>query len=64
MHVPTESDYIKEEASLDQAIHQFVLVRTQSLLVKNTRDITGILRLSDVAETIFSMVKQCPVQGN
>ncbi|MDT8378460.1 MAG: CBS domain-containing protein [Desulfotignum sp.] len=63
MHIPTESDYIKEEASLDQAIHQFVLVRTQSLLVKNARDITGILRLSDVVETIFSMVKQCPVQG-
>ncbi len=50
--------------TLDQAIHQFVLVRTQSLLVKNTRDITGILRLSDVAEAIFNLVKQCPVQGN
>ncbi|MDZ7663729.1 MAG: CBS domain-containing protein [Desulfotignum sp.] len=64
MHIPEESDYIREDATLDQAIHQFVLVRTQSLLVKNTRDITGILRLSDVTETIFAMVKQCPVQGN
>ncbi|MEX1301701.1 MAG: CBS domain-containing protein [Desulfotignum sp.] len=60
MHIPTESDYINEEATLDQAVHQFVLVRTQSLLVKNTRDIKGILRLSDVVETIFNMVKQCP----
>jgi hypothetical protein len=64
MHIPTESDYINENASLDQAVHQFVLVRTQSLLVKNTRDITGILRLSDVVETILNMVKKCPVQGN
>lgn len=64
MHIPSESDFIKEDATLDQAIHQLVLVRTQSLLVKNTRDITGILRLSDVAETIFGMVKQCPVQAN
>ncbi|HKK00420.1 MAG TPA: CBS domain-containing protein [Desulfotignum sp.] len=64
MHIPAESDYIKEDASLDQAVHQFVLVRTQSLLVKNTRDITGILRLSDVVETIFNMIKQCQVQEN
>ena len=64
MHIPTDSDYIREDATLDQAIHQFVLVRTQSLLVKNTRDITGILRLSDVTETIFNMIKQCPVQEN
>ncbi len=62
MHIPSESDFISENDSLDQAIHQFVLVRTQSLLVKNTRDIIGILRLSDVVETIFNMVKQCPVQ--
>ncbi|MFU8769833.1 MAG: CBS domain-containing protein [Desulfotignum sp.] len=64
MHIPAESDFIKEDATLDQAIHQFVLVRTQSLLVKNTRDISGILRLSDVVETIFNLVKHCPVQGN
>lgn len=64
MHVPTESDYIHEDAALDQAVHQFVLVRTQSLLVKNAQDIIGILRLSDVVETILNMVKQCPVQGN
>jgi predicted transcriptional regulator len=63
MHIPVESDYIREDATLDQAIHQFVLVRTQSLLVENTRDITGILRLSDVVEAIFSMIKQCPVQN-
>jgi hypothetical protein len=48
----------------DQAVHQFVPVRTRSQQGKNTRDITGILRLSDVAETIFGMVKQCPVQAN
>ena len=62
MHIPTESDFIKEEASLDQAIHQFVLVRTQSLLVKDELEITGILRLSDVVEAIFSMVRQCLAQ--
>jgi CBS domain containing-hemolysin-like protein len=62
MHIPTESDYINENASLDQAVHQFVLVRTQSLLVKNSQDISGILRLSDVVETILNMVKQCPAE--
>jgi CBS domain containing-hemolysin-like protein len=62
MRIPSESDYINEDASLDQAAHQFVLVGTQSLLVKNDHDITGILRLSDVVEAIFGMIKQCPVQ--
>ncbi len=62
MHIPTELDYIDEQAALDQAVHQFVLVRTQSLLVKGSQEIIGILRLSDVVETIFSMVKQCPAE--
>jgi len=31
--------------------------------MKNARDIIDILRLSDVAEAKFSMVKQCPALG-
>lgn len=60
MHVPCESDYIDEEAPLEQAIHQFVLIKTQSLLVRKGHDIVGLLRLSDVVETIFGMIKEGP----
>ena len=61
MHIPNDADYISEDASLDQAIHQFIVIRTQSLLVRKGKDIIGILRLSDVVEKIFGMIKACPL---
>jgi CBS domain containing-hemolysin-like protein len=63
MHVPVEADFIDGDATLDQAIHQFVLVRSQSLLVRKDGGIVGILRLSDVVETLFGMVRQCALKA-
>jgi CBS domain-containing protein len=61
MHVPKDTDFIDGDATLDQATHQFVLTGVQSLLVKTGDDVTGILRLSDVVETIFGLIKTCKI---
>ncbi len=61
MHTLTEDEYVEEEATLDEAIHQLVFGHHQSLLVTRGDDITGILRLTDVFEAIFHMIKECAV---
>jgi CBS domain-containing protein len=58
MHVPEEGEYVDENATQDEAIHQLVLGRHQSLLVTKEGKITGILRLSDVFEAIFFKMKE------
>ncbi|MCP4688965.1 MAG: CBS domain-containing protein [Desulfobacterales bacterium] len=59
MYTPTEGEFVEEEATLDEAIHQLVLGRHQSLLVTRDDEIIGILRLTDVFEAIFRMTKEC-----
>jgi len=61
MYVPKESEFIDEEATLDEAIHQFITIREQSLLMRRGKTVTGILRLSDVVERICQMIKACGV---
>lgn len=60
---PTEDEYIDEDASLDEAIHQLVMGNRQSLLVKEGRgkDVAGVLRLTDVFAHVFQMMKQCQI---
>lgn len=59
MYTPTEGEYVGEEDPLDQAIHQLVIGHHQSLLVTRGREITGILRLTDVFQEVCKAVKQC-----
>lgn len=59
MHTPAEAEFIDEEATLDQAVHQLIVTRQQSLLIQGSGRATGILRLSDVVEKIFEMIKAC-----
>ena len=59
MHTPTEGEYIKEDASLGEAIHQMVLGHHQSLLVTSNKKIAGILRLTDVFMKIFEEMRAC-----
>ncbi len=58
-HVPSEGEYIEEEASLDLAIHLLVLGHHQSLLVTRGEEIIGILRLTDVFAAIFHSMEEC-----
>jgi CBS domain-containing protein len=59
MYAPTEGEYVKEEATLEEAIHQLVMGRHQSLLVTRGKDIVGILRLTDVFREIANRISAC-----
>jgi CBS domain-containing protein len=59
MHTLSEREYIDEEASLDEAIHQLVLGHHQSLLVRRQGSIAGILRLTDVFAAVYHTMREC-----
>ena len=57
MHILTESEYIDEEASLDEAIHQLIMGHFQSLIVTKEHEIIGIIKLSDIFREICLMIR-------
>ena len=57
MYTPSEGEYVDENASLREAIHQFVMGHHQSLLVTREKNIVGILRLTDVFKEVFRVMK-------
>ena len=63
MHTPGEGEFVSEETTLDQAIHQLIIGHHQSLLVTRGEDIIGIMRLTDVFAALFHMMKECQLDG-
>lgn len=61
MHTPKQGEYIKEDANLDEAIHQLLLGKQNSLLVTRNDDIVGILRLTDVYAFVSENIKACEI---
>ena len=61
VQTPFEAEYISEAATLDEAIHQMVMGRYSSLLVKRGESIVGILRQSDVFNEICERIKACHI---
>ncbi len=59
MQSPTEGEYVELGASLDIAIHQLVLGNHLSLLVTDSKEIVGILRMTDVFAAVFHAMKEC-----
>jgi CBS domain containing-hemolysin-like protein len=59
METPEDGAYIEAEATLDEAVHQLVVGRFQSLLVIKAQKVVGILRLSDVFTKICDKIKTC-----
>jgi CBS domain-containing protein len=59
MHTPAEGEYVSQDATLDEAIHQLVIGHHQSLLVVEDNNVTGILRLTDVFNAVSQVVNQC-----
>ena len=53
MYTPSEGEYVTKNASLREAVHNFVMGDHQSLLVTGNEKIVGILRLTDVFMEIF-----------
>lgn len=59
MYSPSAGEYVDENATIREAIHQFVMGHHQSLLVTSGKKIIGILRLTDVFKEIFHTMKTC-----
>lgn len=53
MHKPSQEEYLSENATLDEAVHQLIMGHHQSLLVSRKDEIIGILRLTDVFAAVF-----------
>jgi len=56
MYNPSEGEYVKEDASLAEAIHQIVMGHHQSLLVVKNDNIVGILRIVDIFKKICDSI--------
>jgi len=59
MHTPTQGEFVDETATLNEAIVQLLMGNHQSLLVTRSKEIVGILRLTDVFKRISEMIKAC-----
>ena len=59
MYTPTEGEFVDENASLNEAIHQLIMGRHQSLLVTKGKDIVGVLRLTDVFRELSNKINSC-----
>ena len=59
MYTLAEGEYVSQDASLDEAIHQFVMGKHQSLLVIDNNRVIGILRLTDVFSTLIQIISRC-----
>ena len=59
MYTPEAGEYVKQDASLDQAINQLIVGHHQSLLVTKDEKVVGILRLTDVFNQVCKVMKEC-----
>jgi len=57
IEAPSEGEYIDQNATLGEAIHQLILQPYLSLLVTRDDEVVGILRLSDVFAKICDIIK-------
>ena len=62
MYTPDKGEFVKENATMDEAIHRLIVGRHHSLLVtadRDPREIVGVLRLSDVFEFVGDSMLEC-----
>lgn len=57
MYTPAEGEYVREDATLDEGIHQLVIGHHQSLLVTRDSKVVGVLRLSDVFSRVCEIMR-------
>ena len=59
LHAPAEGEYVDENASLAEAIHQLDMGHYQSLLVTKGKKIVGILRQRDMFKEVVETLSVC-----
>ena len=57
IQTPSQTEYIHENATLGQAVHQFIVSPYHSLLVTRDDAVVGILRLSDIFTKVCDIIK-------
>lgn len=58
---PLEGEFIDQDATLDQAVHQLIMGHHQSLLVTSQGRVVGIFRLTDVFKEVSDRIKACRI---
>ena len=62
MHPPEKIEYIKETATLEKALHLYVMGIHQPLIVNNKDGkVTGVLRFGDIFEVVRQSLLNCDV---
>ena len=56
IQAPSENEYIDQNATLGEAIHQLIVQPYHSLLVTEDDEVVGILRLSDVFSKVCDII--------
>ncbi|OQY00320.1 MAG: hypothetical protein B6I26_08505 [Desulfobacteraceae bacterium 4572_130] len=56
MHSPDEGEYVNEDTTVAEAIHQLIIGHHQSLLVLKNDKVIGILRLTDLFNLICDLM--------
>lgn len=59
MYTPKEGEFIRENAEMNEAVHQLIIGKHHSLLVTRGDDIVGVLRLTDVFKMVCERIKAC-----
>lgn len=59
IHAPLEGEFVDENASLAEAVHQLALEHHQSLLVTRGKTIVGILRQKDMFKEVIETLSAC-----
>ena len=57
IQTPSQTEYIHENATLGEAVHQFIVSPYHSLLVTRDDEVIGILRLSDIFTKVCDIIK-------
>ena len=56
MQIPTEGEFVEEDDPMSVAMHRIVMGRHHSLLVTRGREIVGVLRSTDLFNTLYDMM--------
>jgi CBS domain-containing protein len=64
-YTPVEGNYIRKNATLNEAIHRLIVGYHQNLLVVSgeEKNIVGVLRLYDVFKQVYKMIKTCHMKA-
>jgi CBS-domain-containing membrane protein len=61
MQIPAEGEFVAETDTMNIAMHRIVMGRHHNLLVTRGREIVGILRSTDLFNTLYDMMDACKV---